>query len=187
MRNKVIAVTGGIGSGKSVVIGYLQSLGYVTLDCDVLAKEISCRSQVVEQVAKLLGDEYVVNGRLNRKAIRDIVFANKELLQKYNNIFFPEVKKLLDERISKIGKELVFVEISVFDAFDYRWDEVWLVEADKETRLNRTAVRDGTSINTLENLFSCQNVCADFSRKIVNNGTIETLKKQVDENLTLIN
>ena len=46
MKSKVIAVTGGIGSGKSEVLKYLSSLGYFTVDCDVLAKEVSARAEI---------------------------------------------------------------------------------------------------------------------------------------------
>ena len=146
MKSKLIAVSGGIGSGKSEVIKYLRSLGYATLDCDVLAKEVACRSQVVEQVRALLGDSYISEGQLNRKAIREKVFADGELLKKYNEIFFAEVKNLLDERIKTLCDErVIFVEISVFDAFDYPWDEVWLVDADLETRISRTVTRDNKS------------------------------------------
>lgn len=187
MKNKIIAITGGIGSGKSEVLKYLRYLGYETLDCDVLAKEVACRIQVVEQVRKLLGDEYVTDGQLNRKAIRDKVFADKDLLKKYNAIFFAEVKKLLDERIAMLGgKSVVFVEISVFDAFDYAWDEVWLIEADAETRINRAITRDKSTRQVMENIILAQNVCKVFTRRITNNGSVDELKKQVDNALVLI-
>ncbi|MDE7454273.1 MAG: dephospho-CoA kinase, partial [Clostridia bacterium] len=73
MTSKVVAVTGGIGSGKSEVMRYLNSLGYSTLDCDKLAMEVATRPNVLEQVTDLLGEGYVVNGQLDRKAIRSRV------------------------------------------------------------------------------------------------------------------
>lgn len=181
MKSKLIAVTGGIGSGKSEVIGYLQSLGYATIDCDALAKEVACRKQVVEQVRDLLGVEYVIDGKLNRRAIRNRVFFDDELLKKYNAIFFSEVKKLLDERIAElIGKNVIFVEISVFDAFEYPWDGVWLVEADDEIRIDRALSRDKTSRETLQGIMSRQNKCTSFTLRIPNNGTVLDLKKHID-------
>lgn len=187
MKSKLIAVSGGIGSGKSEVIKYLRSLGYATLDCDVLAKEAACRTNVVEQVRCLLGDEYINKGQLNRKAIRGKVFADEVLLRKYDNIFFSEVKSMLDERLKKLGNEnAVFVEMSVFDAFDYPWDEVWLVEADDETRIKRAIARDKASRKTIENIIAHQNVCIPFTFKILNNGAIKDLERQIDNALLRI-
>lgn len=186
MRNKVVAVTGGIGSGKSEVCRYLRSLGYQTLDCDALAREVSTRAETVEQVRKLLGDEYVFDGQLNRAAIRDKVFADEGTLKQYNSIFFEKTKKLLTERLSELNG-IVFVEISVFDAFAYQWDEVWLVEADREIRINRAALRDGSARQTVENIVSIQCVCDKYTFKIVNNGNLQDLKSNIDAALLTLN
>ena len=70
MTSKVIAVTGGIGSGKSETVRYLRTLGYNALDCDVLAREVSLRPETAEKVVKLLGDGFVAGGRLDRKKIQ---------------------------------------------------------------------------------------------------------------------
>lgn len=182
MTNKVIAVTGGIGCGKSEVCSYLQSLGYKTLDCDVLAKNVSTRAETIEQVRQLLGDEYIVSGQLNRVAIRDKVFADESILRKYNAIFFDEVKKLLVERLAELDG-LVFVEISVFDAFSYSWNEVWLVESATETRIDRAIARDDSSRKTVEDILSRQRICSKYTLKIDNNGSLSELKNQVDNAL----
>lgn len=182
MKSRLVAVTGGIGSGKSEVIGYLRSLGYATIDCDALAKDVACRKQVVEQVRDLMGYEYVADGQLNREAIRNRVFFDESLLKRYNAIFFCEVKKLLDERIAALnGERVVFVEISVFDAFEYPWDDVWLVEADDDIRIDRALARDKTSRETLQCIMSRQNKCTSFTLKITNNGTVPDLKKHIDD------
>lgn len=187
MKSKLIAITGGIGSGKSEVIKYLQSLGYATIDCDVLAREVAYRKQTVEQVRQLLGCEYVVDGQLNRQAIRDKIFADNELLQQYNAIFFAEVKKLLDMRVAQLSNvEKIFVEISVFDAFEYVWDEVWLIDADENMRVNRAIARDGSSRKTIEEILHCQNVIKNYTLKIVNDATIDNLKIQVDNAIKTI-
>lgn len=187
MTSKVIAITGGIGSGKSEVVKYLQSLGYATVDCDELAKEVAEYPQIVEQVRLLLGSECVVEGSLNRKIIRDKVFANEHLLRQYNAIFFDKVKNLLDERISSLNNQkYVFVEIAVFDAFDYAWDGVWLVEADREKRIERTVLRDGSQRETIENIMSRQIECSACSVKLINNGDISQLKSQIDRALKAI-
>lgn len=187
MKSKIIAVTGGIGSGKSEAVRYLRSLGYPTVDCDDLAREVSDSLQTVEQVRQLLGEAYVVDGRLNRKAIREKVFSDAKLLRRYNAIFFDEIKKILDERIALLrNQSRVFVEISVFDAFDYEWDAVWLVEADLTKRIERVAKRDGSERGTIEAIIQRQCVCDDYTLKLVNDGDIDALKKQIDDALKTV-
>ena len=70
MKRKVIAITGGIGSGKSTVTQILQQQGYKVVFCDVLARQAGESRQVVDSAKKLLGESYVKNGKLDRKAIR---------------------------------------------------------------------------------------------------------------------
>lgn len=184
MTSKIIAVTGGIGSGKSEVVRYLRSLGYQTIDCDLLAREISTRPKVVEQVRALLGAEFAENGQLNRKAIRDKIFADGDLLKQYNAIFFCEVKHLLDERIAALHNErYVFVEVSVFDAFEYPWDEVWLIESNELERKRRVILRDGTSQQNVDDILKRQRICSVYTLKIVNNGNLEELKIKINNAL----
>lgn len=184
MRSKVIAVTGGIGSGKSEAVRYLQGLGYATLDCDALAREVSERTEVVEQVNELLGAEFVCNGHLNRRAIRDKVFADEGLLNRYNAIFFGEVKRLLLQRIAELSSaEYVFVEISVFDAFEYAWDGVWLIDSSEVERKQRVLLRDSASQQSLDNILRRQRICSDYTLRITNDGSIDQLKAKVDNAL----
>lgn len=184
MKSKVVAITGGIGSGKSEVSRYLRCLGYQTLDCDELARKISTRPEVVEQVRNLLGAAFVNNGQLNRKAIRDEVFSAEDLLNSYNAIFFGEVKRLLTRCLAELSdNEYVFVEISVFDAFDYPWDEVWLIDSSEPERKQRVAARDGTSQQTLDDIMCRQHICTNYTLKIVNDGSLASLRLKVDNAL----
>lgn len=184
MTSNVIAVTGGIGSGKSEVTRYLQSLGYNTVDCDKVARKVSYLPQTVAKVRELLGDEFVYNGRLNRRSIRNTIFADADLLRQYNSIFFDEVKKRLIYDLSRLNG-IVFVEISVFEAFEFPWDGVWLIESNSEKRKTRVVERDGVSRKNVEDIMSCQNVCVDCTLKINNDGSLDDLKHNVDEALKM--
>ncbi len=179
MTSKVIAVTGGIGSGKSTVINILRRAGYATIDCDELAREVAEYPEVAENVRNLLGDGYVTDGRLNRKAIRDRVFADEKLLARYNELFFDNTLRLLKARIEEIQGD-VFVEISVFYAFEYHWDAVWLVTSDEAERKRRVMERDGVSANSADEIISSQKICSDYTVNIVNDGDFELLRRRVE-------
>lgn len=177
MKRRVIAVTGGIGSGKSEVCRFLREMGYLTVDCDTLARQIADEPQVVAAVERLLGSDCVKDGAINRAKVREIVFKDAELLKKYDEIFFERVKQRLNEAVNG-ASGVVFVEIPVIDTFDFAFDEIWLVESDKKSRIDRVIDRDNVSVENVEHIMEKQHY-PQFTRKILNDGSLEELKKQV--------
>ena len=177
MKRKIIAITGGIGSGKSEVTCILREMGYATVDCDELARRIADEPQVVAAVEHLLGAESVTNGAINRAKVRERVFADENLLKKYDEIFFGRVKQALNDFVERT-EGAVFVEIAVIDAFEFRFDEIWLVESPVQTRIDRVTVRDGVSAANVEHIMKRQRY-GNFTRVIRNDGSIAELKEQV--------
>ena len=178
MKRKVIAVTGGIGSGKSEVCAVLRSEGFVTVDCDELARQIADDMQVIAAVEQLLGSDCISNGAINRKKVRETVFADEKLLVAYSNIFHGRVKDRLNEQIKR-ANGTVFVEIAVIDAFDFHFDEIWLVESDAQTRIYRVTARDKVSAENVEHIINRQRYQTAYTRTLVNNGSFKQLRKQV--------
>ena len=177
MKRKVIAVTGGIGSGKSAVCGILNEMGFTTVDCDKLARQIADEPQVVAAVERLLGQDCVVNGAINRSKVREMVFKDGDLLKQYDEIFFERVRQRLNEVIDGTSGT-VFVEIAVIDAFDFHFDEIWLVESPDNTRIDRVTARDGVSAENVAHIIKRQHY-SKFTRVITNDGSREELKKRV--------
>ncbi len=176
MKPELIALTGFIGSGKSTVCSILREWGYKTVDCDEIARQIASRPEVVEQAAKLLGKEFVSDGQLNRAAIRAIVFDDGELLAKYQKLFFAGVRKCLEEIASRT-QSVLFVEIQVFDAFCFPWNEVWQVRCNEDVLLGRVRLRDGEN-SRVEAILARQRQIQP-TRVIVNNGDLEDLHAAV--------
>lgn len=177
MKPDVIALTGFIGSGKSQVASILRSLGYKTVDCDLLARQIADEPDVVEQVSQLLGERYVSDGKLNRKLVRERVFADKDLLAKYQSLFFDKVRRRL-ENIVEQTQDTLFVEIAVIDAFPFCWNGIWLVRCDPAQSVCRVALRDGVNEQSVLDVIASQReptpTCV-----IENNGTIADLENAV--------
>ena len=102
---KVIALTGGIGSGKSVVSSILRIMGYVVYDCDSQAKKVMDSSEKIKRgLLDAFGYDCVdKDGLINRKYLGKVVFDNPKALSTLNGIVHPEVRKDLQEwtRIKK--------------------------------------------------------------------------------------
>ena len=90
-----IAITGGIGSGKTAVTDYLSKTGYTVVDADKMSREMtSAGGKAIPYIRKHFGPEYILeDGSLNRALMRDLVFK------------FPEKKKLLEEGTTKVVLE----------------------------------------------------------------------------------
>ena len=142
MKHKAIAICGYIGSGKSMVGNILRNCGCEVIDCDKLARQVADMPSTVEAVRDLMGDDAVLNGKLNRSYIRIRIFDNNKLLSKYNKIFTAAIKQRLTIAVEEANSPTVFVEIPLINAFDYPWDEVWQVVADTELCVQRVTARD---------------------------------------------
>ena len=183
MKRKVIALTGTIGSGKSEVARILRTWGYETVDCDLLARQFADSSEVVSQVEQLLGSDCVVDGKLNRATIRGKVFKDEDLLKRYGQIFFDGVRRLLTEAVQATHGNVVFVEIPILDAFQFDFAEVWRIESDRATQVNRVTARDKVPAENVFNILDRQKKYDDVTRVIVNNGSLDELTDTVKKTL----
>lgn len=191
MKHKVIALTGGIGSGKSEVARILQKRGFTVLFCDKIAAEVATEKSVLDRIETLLGEECVANGILNRKAVREKVFADNELYKAYSDIFWDSTKSRLSEQVEAAycensackNRDVVFVEIPIISAFDYDWWAVWLVESDKNIRVKRVRERDAVSEQNVSQIMSRQAEVQFYTVKIENNGGLAELENSVDSAL----
>ena len=183
MKRKVIALTGGIGSGKSEVARILQTWGWKTVDCDALARQVSDNPDVISRVETLLGSDCVADGQLNRKIIREKVFKDENLLKQYEQIFFGKVRQLLTDIINSMDDPVVFVEIPVLDAFEFDFAEIWRVESDEARRIERVVSRDNVAADNVKNTIARQKAYANVTRVIDNNGSLEDLTDTVKRTL----
>ena len=142
---RVIGVTGGVGSGKSAVLNYIEAHFDARI---VKADEVGHMlmmpwGKCFEPVVKLFGDWVVLeDGSLDRQAIAQIVFKDPEMLKKLNAIIHPEVKKYIVREIERSRKEeteFFFIEAALLleEKYDEICDEIWYIYCEKEVRIER--------------------------------------------------
>lgn len=192
MKPKIIGLTGGIGSGKTTIANYFNSLGIPVYISDDQAKKISEQPEIINKITAVFGTSILENNKINRKKLGSIVFNNQEQLQKLNQIIHPAVKKHFDNWIieHKNHKILIKEAAILFESGAYKLcDSVISVVAPLETRILRVMNRD--KISRDEALSRIKNQWTDEQRIqksnfIIQNEYLQEAKKQVDKILVLL-
>lgn len=144
---KLVAISGGIGSGKSVVSHLLTLLGYSVYDCDSRAKLLMNRSEDVKrELREAFGDDVITpQETVNRDVLSKIIFGNAEALKTVNSIVHPRVVAEIMSLAGKCSDEYFFFETALpqESGLDKLADAVWLVTAPVETRIERVIKRSG--------------------------------------------
>jgi len=141
----IVALTGGIGSGKSAAGDCFEDLGAVVVDADQLAREVVERgTDGFDELVATFGDEILTNGVLDRSKLGAIVFANPAELKKLEEIIHPRVSEAFAEIIDESPMDSVVIyqiPILVETAGRERFDYVITVETDLEIRKSRLKER----------------------------------------------
>lgn len=138
-----VAITGGIGSGKSTFANYLASKGYVVINADDISKDIlTFDESIIKKVSEEFGSDSYKDGKLNKKFIAVQVFSDPANLNKLNSILHPRVLQKIDTLIEKKYKDekFIFIEAAlIYEAdIEKKFDYVVLVTADFNIRLKRS-------------------------------------------------
>jgi dephospho-CoA kinase len=145
---KSIGITGGIGSGKSIVCKILVKLGYPVFYADLAAKKVMNEDQKLKsELIHLLGENAYFNNELNRPFIAEQIFKSSQLKNEVNALVHPAVYQVYENWKQEQESDLVFNESALlFETGSYkRFDATILVSANRETRIQRVMERDNTS------------------------------------------
>ena len=194
----IIGITGGIGSGKSVIAKQLRKMGYSVYDTDSEAKRLIVEdAHVREQITALFGPEAYKDGVYQTAFVAQQVFADKTLLARLNAIVHPAVRQDILKRFTSPpfrGESeggLLFIECAILYTahLDELCDKVVVVTAPEEVRLARTIARDHSDIDKVRARMRAQNIEEDLNRAdiIINNDgntPIPILCEQILKELT---
>lgn len=145
----LIAIAGGIGSGKSMVARIVAAMGFEVYDCDLRARRLMEAEAMKAMLADEFGSEiFDETGRLIRRALADMVFADSGRLEALNAIVHSAVRDDLAAWVSsRSSGKPVFVETAILyqSRIDRMVARVWEVTAPIETRIERVKARNGLS------------------------------------------
>lgn len=187
-----IGITGGIGSGKSRVLAYLnEACGAVICQADLVAHQVQLPGEdCYRKVVQTFG-ETILNpdGTINRKVLGGIVFGQPEKLEKLNEIVHPAVNERIREEMKKAqeeGKALFILEAALLTEPVYRemLDEIWYIHVPREIRMERLRSSRGYTDEKMYAVFANQPSEETFTEAsdlvIENGGSFEETEKQID-------
>ena len=193
----IIGITGGIGSGKSVISQELRHMGYEVYDTDSEAKRLIVENvQIRRNIENLLGKEVYKDNVYQTQIVASKVFANKSLLVQLNAIVHPAVREDILSRTQDFinnTTSLYFIECAILYTahLDDICDKVVAITAPEAIRLERTIARDSSDKDKVRARMRMQDVEHDIQRAdiIINNDgctPVSTLCKELLELATKI-
>jgi len=144
-----IGLTGGIGSGKTTVSDIFQSLGVPVIDSDVIAREVVEPNEPgLDEIVRLFGKEVLhPDGTLNRKQLRNLVFASKSAREQLEQILHPLIRQRSQQQLAALDTPYAILSIPLLveTGLDDSVDRVLVVDCPEQVQIERICKRDNIS------------------------------------------
>ncbi|MGP3590457.1 dephospho-CoA kinase [Vagococcus sp. WN89Y] len=182
-----VALTGGIGSGKSTVANAFAALGVNVIDADIIARQIvEPGSSALRAIAEHFGPDMILqDGSLNRRLLRERIFASPVDKSWLNGLLHPLIHQQTQREIAQATSPWVLwvVPLLVENQLADKADRVLVVDVSVETQISRTMQRDGVSREHAEKIIEAQATrearLAVADDIIDNNGTPDEIASDV--------
>lgn len=187
----LIGLTGGIGSGKSTVSNYLKEHGCTIVDADQIARlVVEPGSEALQEIGKVFGKGFLnPDGSLNRKKLGRLVFANRKMLAKLEEILNSRINGEIWRQIQEADTDIVVLDAATLieAGYDANVEKLWIVDAEDEVRIERVMARDGLSrqevLDRMNNQMTREDRLNRECTVIDNSGTIEETNENVRREL----
>lgn len=184
----IVAVTGGIGSGKSTTVELFKKHNIPVIDTDLIARElVNPGCPALAEIASTFGHEFINNdGTLNRRKLRNHIFADKNEREKLESILHPLIHQRVLDEIKNLDAPycLLVIPLLAETRNQYPYNRVLVIDVERHTQLNRTMTRDNLDEATVNNILGAQisreQRLAIATDIIDNTGDLEQLTKQVN-------
>lgn len=156
----VVALTGGVGSGKSTVANLLSELGAAVIDADEIAHELTATgSPVVDSIAEVFGTRYVdSDGRLDRAALRALVFSDRGARKRLESILHPRIRAEMMRRLGEVKAPYAVLEIPLlFETGQTNIaDRILVVDLPESEQICRVQQRSGLETAQIKRIIESQ-------------------------------
>lgn len=188
---KVLGLTGGIASGKTMVSDFFKSKNFPVIDADVIAHDVmKAGTPTVEKVRAVFGEEVIqVDGEINRKKLGSIIFADSKKRKQLDSLVHGEVIRELERQKEQFIQEkapLIVLDIPLLYEVGYedKVDEVMVVYVDRPTQKERLLRRNpDLSVEEAENRINAQLSLEEKAERadvlVDNRGSREQTRQQV--------
>jgi len=145
----VVALTGGIGSGKSTVGQIFAQLGAIVIDSDQLARDVIERGSIgFNEVVAKFGDEILKNGEIDRQILASLIFKDPAKRSELEQITHPLIRRAFAKMVSSASPDSIVINqipLLVESNHDYKFDHIITVSASESIRSERLIKRGLTS------------------------------------------
>jgi len=173
----VVALTGGIGSGKSTVGQIFEDLGAVVTDSDQLARNVVERGTTgFDQIVAAFGDEVLKNGELDRAALAEVIFKDPVKRTQLEQITHPLIRRAFAEIVESAQNDSIVINqipLLVESKHEYKFDHVITVSATEEVRIQRLLMR-GMNLTQIKQRIGAQST--DAQREAISDTVISNDK-----------
>ncbi len=186
----VVGLTGGIGSGKSLVSDLFTELGAVVIDTDIVSRQlVAAGSEGLAAVVDAFGSSLVDrHGELDRSALRRLIFGDDAARSRLEAILHPRIRHEVERQLAEVVDRdyaLVVIPLLAERGDGYSLDRVVVVDADESLRRQRVARRDGVERQQIDQILAAQarreERLALADDIVVNNGSVEQVRARVIE------
>lgn len=181
----VIGLTGGIASGKSTASQYIKSIGYKVIDCDKISHDTLIKGNLgYDALISEFGNDILEEDTISRVKLGNIVFNDKEKLNKLNSILHPII---YNEVKSQITNDIVFIDCPLLFETNFieLCDKTLVVYVNEENQIKRLMNRDTldkqTALNRIKLQLSLEIKKEKCDFLIDNNYSVEYMYEQLDE------
>lgn len=185
----VVALSGGVASGKSTIANLFAQLGVPIIDADIIARQVvEVGSDALAQIVKHFSTEILLpNGELDRSQLREIIFNNDHERLWLNNLLHPIIHKITEQQIAKQTAPYVIwvVPLLIENNLHQLADRVLMVDIPETLQMERLINRDKISESLAKRMILTQVPLAErlsyADDIIVNNGNLASLSEQVNK------
>ena len=186
---RIIGITGGIASGKSIVTEFLRQQGYQVIDADQVVHELQePGGRLYQALLSAFGSAILrEDGRLDRPKLGAMIFGNPQLLEQSSQIQNQIIREELAGRRDMLAEteDIFFMDLPLLFELQYEdwFDQIWLVDVTVETQLSRLMTRNALSQDEAEKRIAAQLSLQEKRKRadvlIDNNGSLEETRQQI--------